>query len=107
MTQIFTPARSVSASFGAALLCVFLAAGGQEPSRHAPDDANVFQITQDGTWDLPLRYWSKHPPFFELGQYIFLTEVMAVGRDIPPVEQQEWPLRFRTGTLRLKEVLYS
>jgi hypothetical protein len=70
-----------------------------------PQRGAKIEVSAEGVWRVPLRYWSHHPPFFDAGGFTFLTEVVSLGPEVPPQDQQELPLQFRTGMLRVKEVL--
>lgn len=69
-------------------------------------DAPKFSIDDAGRWSLPLRYWSHSTPYESAGSFAFLTEVIKLGPEVPPINQQELPLRFRTGTVKVHELLH-
>src|SRR6478735_6725916 len=78
-----------------ALIATALAVAAGEPPQ--PD-------IRDGTWDIPFRYWSKLSPVLEgTGGFDFLCEVQELGEDVQP--QNEGPFRFKSGTLKVLEVL--
>jgi hypothetical protein len=80
-----------------ALVATALAVSAGEPPQ--PD-------IRDGIWDIPLRYWSKLSPVLEgTGGFDFLCEVQGLGEDVPA--QVQGPFRFKTGTLKVLEVLHA
>lgn len=64
-----------------------------------------FAIDDSGRWSLPLRYWSHETPLESTGSYAFMAEVAKLGPEVPPAEKQELPLRFRSGILKVHELL--
>ena len=64
-----------------------------------------FRIDDSGRWSLPFRYWSHCTPFESAGSYAFLVEVTKLGPESPPIDKQEPPLRFRSGTMKVNELL--
>ena len=74
-------------------------------SAHAIADPPKFSIDDKGRWSLPLRYWSHETSFESAGSYAFLAEVTKLGPEVPPIEKQELPLRFRSGNLKVHELL--
>lgn len=64
-----------------------------------------FPIDDSGRWSLPLRYWCHETAYEAAGSYAFLAEVTKLGPKPPPVEHQKLPLRFRSGSLKVHELL--
>lgn len=77
------------------LLCV-VSLGGAPPK--LPIDAS-------GSWSLSLRYWCRQTPFESAGSYAFLAEVTKLGPEVHSAEKQALPLRFRSGNLKVHELL--
>ncbi len=74
-------------------------------SAHAIAASPKFPIDDAGRWSLPLRYWSHVTPFESAGSYAFLAEVTKLGPEVLPIEKQEPPLRFRSGSLKVHKLL--
>ncbi len=72
---------------------------------HGFADPPKLDVDGNGRWKLALRYWAHCTPFQSAGGYAFLAEVAQLGAQIPPVEEQDGPLRFRSGILKVREVL--
>ena len=64
-----------------------------------------FRIDESRRWSLSFRYWSHCTPFESAGSYAFLAEVTKLGPEPPPINQQKLPLQFRSGTMKVHELL--
>ena len=64
-----------------------------------------FAIDAAGKWTLGFRYWSHHTPFASAGSFAFLTEVVQLGPVISPDPDRDGPPRFRSGVLKVLEIL--